>query len=518
MTSIPSLSFKDAAREDFRERLADLRNTTANPPADVVERFTDLEERLRSLSHEDHARLLGSSLAWTSEEYDAARWLRSASDGLGTVGYRVWESLHKSDPSGARSHDMMARALLHLGNAAKWDGVVNVIPPRAFRKFHAMLLAAMAGGFHATPVSVGREEGAVQCSVEALYFRALLLARFASGAFGFKQLEILDQWMWMWTPVLAGTDEPPSGGAFRADLDSNVGLRPGVRHVAGPSRYLAVAPIRMAYAAIVAEFHQGRVVPDKGVASRFGVEEYVAVLELARRGLKGVATSHAGRAERAPRDYEAELLVGLGEIVQRGFAAPAPPIVAPAELTLAALDGEPVARTARAVDHPIESVFERGQRKVHVTNESATGFGIEGEQDNLGHFLVGDLVALRFDDGRALEICKVARRSPTPTPGSTRICVGLSRLSSEAHLVDLTSPEVSRGREATEKLAFIPGSDASGRHDAWLVSEREFASRNTLAAGVGNRRFELRFNRVRDRGPGWVLAGFEVLAAALAAA
>jgi hypothetical protein len=164
----------------------------------------------------------------------------------------------------------------------------------------------------------------------------------------------------------------------------------------------------------------------------------------------------------------------------------------------------------------VEAVYERDRQMVRIVDESESGFGIEGEARDLGQFQVGDLVALRGEEGRPLEICKVARYSPKPD--KSRIFVGLKKISSAAYLVSLSWPAAPHAHAATIKTAFVPGDDASGRHDAWLVSEREYAYRATLESGIGERRYALRFNRVRDRGPGWVLAGFEVLSASKAAA
>jgi hypothetical protein len=62
----------------------------------------------------------------------------------------------------------------------------------------------------------------------------------------------------------------------------------------------------------------------------------------------------------------------------------------------------------------------------------------------------------------------------------------------------------------TEQMLFVPGNDSTGRQDAFLVSDSAPVHGQAFEATVGDQTFSLRLNRVRDRGRGWVLAGFEI--------
>jgi hypothetical protein len=103
-------------------------------------------------------------------------------------------------------------------------------------------------------------------------------------------------------------------------------------------------------------------------------------------------------------------------------------------------------------------------------------------------------------------IGKVVRCVPSKTPG--RVVIGVRKIATSAkHLL------LARDGEPPARLLFVPGSEPSGRYDAFLVSERAFGDGGELKAVLGGAEFRLRFNRARLRGRGWVLAGFEIVEA-----
>ena len=62
-------------------------------------------------------------------------------------------------------------------------------------------------------------------------------------------------------------------------------------------------------------------------------------------------------------------------------------------------------------------------------------------------------------------------------------------------------------------MLWIQGDDASGSRDGYLVSERTYDEGHKYEVRAGGHAYSFRFNRVRERGRGWILGGFEVLAA-----
>jgi hypothetical protein len=69
-------------------------------------------------------------------------------------------------------------------------------------------------------------------------------------------------------------------------------------------------------------------------------------------------------------------------------------------------------------------------------------------------------------------------------------------------------------RELSENtFVFVAGADDSGRHDAFLLPENLQRDNAEFRTRAGNDLYKLRFNRVRNKGRGWVLAGFEIVTA-----
>jgi len=122
---------------------------------------------------------------------------------------------------------------------------------------------------------------------------------------------------------------------------------------------------------------------------------------------------------------------------------------------------------------------------------------------------VGDLVAARLAASEPLALGRVMRSVPASTPG--RVIVGVSRISSAARTVQVTM-STARAPESVSML-FVPGDDISGSHDAYLVGERTFDDAPAMQVRAPDHVYTMRFNRVRERGRGWVLAGFEILGA-----
>lgn len=484
--------------------LAALTAAAIDDPARALSLLVELHREANLAAAALNSRLLRSALQWTDADKADAVAMDAVHHQLAGIACGLARSLSDLGPSGdPRVGLAAALALRSLGDAAKCDAAIGQTMPHDYGAMHFLIRLAITGAFHREPMDLEVEGRPTRCTVEALYFRALLLARFAGGTLNCKQLEILDGWIWMWLPVLKSTAQAPAGAALRADLDSTTGLARGPRGDAGPSLYLPQGPIEDAYRAVVAEFHQGRIVPADRLAATFRIEEHVAVLDLVRRGLRESRSEPVTRAARRPAARMVEMHVGVAEVMARAFSPPAP---VPPAISLATQAGKAVEapRRDREYDVALGEIYDPVRRLVRVVDESDTGLGMEGNKADCGHVCAGDLVAMRLRDGGPLVLGRVARSIPA---GHGKVSVGVHRLTSASRPVDvLPIDEPGHGHA----LLYVPGLEPSGTHDGFLVSDAVFAKGGRIGVAVESLRYTLRFNRVRERGRGWVLAGFEV--------
>ena len=453
--------------------------------------------------------LFATTLAWTDLQAADARWIHDASQRLAAASLQVTEGLRREvGPEDLRTLQATAFALLALGETTKWEIVCGVPAPRDYRSLHGLMRQAIAAGRQRTPLQLESGGRLRACTLEALYFRALLMARFAGGNLSCAQIEILDEWLWMWAPVLQSMTRPPAGAALRVDLDSADGLRRGPREDDGPALYLPQGPIHAAFRSLVAQFHAGRIVPEEGLTASFRIEEHIAVLDLVRRGLKASQREPVARAQRRMVGHAAEVHVGLAEIEQRGFRPAGP---APAVVTLATRHGvaRGVSRIERERETALGEIYDPMRRLVTITDASDSGVGLEGPLAACDAMAMGSLVGLRLAPSAPLIIGRVARKMPAIAPGRT--VVGVRRISSAAKRVTVTALTGPGTRRSC--MLYVPGDDPNGGHDAYLIAERTYDEGRTFEAVAGGSTYSFRFNRVRERGAGWVLAGFEILAA-----
>jgi hypothetical protein len=96
---------------------------------------------------------------------------------------------------------------------------------------------------------------------------------------------------------------------------------------------------------------------------------------------------------------------------------------------------------------------------------------------------------------------------PGTSPG--QVYLGVQVLCTAPQAVKMV--ELAGERELSEEVhIFLPGRDDSGRHDAFLVNDSRHRENAVYRTRVEERSYGLKLDRVRQRGRGWVLAGFEV--------
>lgn len=463
----------------------------------LVHAFMALESRLDAGLMEAKSALLMSGLLTTDEDEALGAWIFQQHSKLARTGQAIArKALDEGSDQVKEAMWIVALSLLHWGEAVKWELMVGRREEREYAMLHDLARMAMREGRlrdRGTFTVEGLERSA---TIEALYLRTLLLDRFTSGNLTRQQIEVLDAWLWEWEASLVSSAEP-HGLCMRADLDRAHGLRYGARGGAGESLYLALAQLEAQRGAIISELHAGHVVPSRGRAAEIRIEAHVALLIQLRHAFSG-DESRAPRRTVQPRQVEAWF--GLAEIT--------------AHLVLGEQQAAEAGAPAKAADTPpregdvYDEVYEKPRRWLTLVNESDTGWLVEANAAGAAPLIVGELVALRSEERGPCHIARVVRRVRDPV--LERVQVGLQLLSDRgvrARPCALRSNE----HDSNDTYIFVPGADASGSRDTFIVPFRLLESRACFHVLRGGRDFALEFNRVRKRGRGWAQAGFEMV-------
>jgi len=491
-TSGPDLS-SDAARAEYeREFTAVFDSIPVTPARVLAQRFARLDARLDAGMTEAKTAMLVPSLLSTAEERALGRWIQRQHAELSRMGCAIVLAM----AADGRVEDepamqALALTLVHMGEAVKWELIAGRSGPHDYAAMHELARLALERGWLRGACMLTIDRLPRSATIGALYFRALLLDRFSSGNLSRQQIEVLDAFLWEWSGALAAAHEP-AGAVMRADLESDHGLRYGARQGAGACLYLSLDALEARRLDVIDAFHAGRVVPEHGRAAQIRLEAHVAVLQQLRR----MFTADESRAPREPVERaEVEAWMGLNEvthILELGHRAG----IAPAEDT---------ATPSRADKY--DEVYDRPRRLLRLVDASETGWLLEAAEADATALVVGELLALRFHPGTPCVLACVVRC--VRQADGDRMRVGVERLSHAALPMRPCPLRTEHGLDGT--YIFVPGEDASGRQDAFVVPYRLLESSERFLVRRNGRDFALGFNRVRRRGRGWALAGYEMV-------
>ena len=504
MKVAPHFQRADARAEFERSRNA-IRAMLADGSAEETARaFLQMESDFDAGVFKMKPELLGSVLCWKPEDRELSAWIYQQHTELAELARRAADVFERRVGfDDARTLRFVALAFLHWGEAAKW--VVGRRERYDYSWMHWLMRMAMGAGRQLDPCEVRLDARTRIASIEALFFRTLLLDRFAGGNLTRQQIEVLDAWLWEWMPALKGVAAWPGEAVFRADLDGKGGLRSGRRIDDGPALYLPIAPLDARRRAIIRQFHRGRIVPSTGIAADFRVEEHVAVLEQLRLVFEAKPD---GEGERVPRRAikgpSIEVWVGLSEIVTRGLKGHA----ASSAATLSTKASDALSDTQRLRAYQFSDEYESSRRFPRLADVSDTGFGIEASEKDAAGIAVGDVLGLRLSDEEPCVLGRVVRRVAGEVEG--QVVIGLRALCNSPQALTLSRTEPQGRPDDDDVFIYVPGGDG-GAQDAFLVPEKFLAEESSRQTAIGDDLFTLKFNRVRRKGRGWALAGFEIL-------
>jgi hypothetical protein len=486
----------EQGRAEFERERRRLEADATFPIDEAAERLLELAHALDAGVSRCKALLVATPLAWDDESDALGAWISRQHQSLGALGARRVESMRRENRNAELLERVAAAAFFHAGEALKWNGA-GARPD--YTSLHDLLLLSMPQERHRVSRACVVDGRRRETTLEALYFRALLLDRFCTGSLPRSQLELLDAWLWEWMAALRGERQAPEGAALRVDLDRHAGLREADPFEPGASLHLALAPLEKLRQHVVDGLHAGRVTPAHGCASELRIEEHVALLDHLERAFhgEGEGTAPAARAGReAHAGLRVELWVGIAEILANGMNVG----VETGRWRVVNLQDPAIEEQARA------RFGEATKRYLWQVDTSATGCGFQALDTDASGIHLGDLVGWRRLPGGPVSVGYVARRQ---RDGAGQVFIGVRLLTQAAQPIRLAS-EIAMDKDDGRARLFVPGADNSGRDDGFLMPEGEYETRIAHVAHTPAGRFRLRFNRIRERGRGWLLAGFEV--------
>jgi hypothetical protein len=504
-----------ADKHSALEQSLDKRNVVESSQA-ISKALHEFEE----FSRADRERFLLSGLAQTAGDQAVCEWIAARYGHLARLAREVipYERMPDAQPD-VRIAYAWALALMLTGHANKWRKVSGLradLPMRG--RLHKLFVSAIAAGVDSCILDVMVDRRSVETTVEALYVRALLLERFASGNLPPRRLEILDSWLLAWMGALWLSREPITDGLSLAVDTRNETL--GLNRYAPGERadfFLGLRPLQRQLARAVRDFHRGVIFPGWGVGLVFRMEEHVAVIEFLEREFAIIESAGMQKSKRfaigrnAQANSQVNAYFGFNDIYARALQR---------QSTLATTNvtqigtvnspGDALSSTASrraALSETGSHVQQRIAQPIHLMDISESGLGLEMSNADAAFVEVDELVAVEIEAGKPCVLGVIARKTSAHHKNVT--IVGVRVLSKVPLRATLEMVNERLARQSVKGI-FIAGKADHGFADSVIVTDVIYKANPTLSAVVASGVFHLRLGRVRQQGPGWKLAAAEV--------
>ncbi len=471
--------------------------------------FLALEADFSALVTPEQARLLSNPLLWDQEDQNLCERIFDWYKKLADAGNELAESCVREMDDDAQSvAQVIAIALLHAGNARKWEQIATQMGGGGYSALHRLYRMAQKLALHRTLLRIQACGQEMEVTIEALYARAMLLKRLCVGSLNRQQLEILDNWLCAWMPVLSVSREPPkTGAALCADLRSDLGFNLTLSANVDAPIYLSLAALQRQLRRAVQGFHRGEIFPGWGFATEFRLEEHIGVIEYLRGEFALIEQGiRAARAERVyANDSVVEIYVGLSDILTRGF--PDLSVWARQTDNRIGLAQKTASGPVRTQSDQFDQIYDPTRRQMRLKDYNESGLGLLASRDDAATISPGDLIAVKLERGQPCVLGEVVRKAPCGSP--TDVLIGISIISHSAQRLALESRNKRDGRNQVIAALFVPGADPFGLSDGFVVSHA--TDQSGLVASVVDKgdKFTFVLNRLRRKGRGWWLSGFD---------
>src|SRR5437773_12231262 len=173
----------ERARNALRAMLAD------GTPDEVFNHYLALDATLDAGVARVKSDLLGSVLCWTAEDRTLSAWIYDQHYEIGDIARRAADLFERRiGADDARTIKLVAHAFHHWGEASKW--VVGRRERYDYGWRHWLMRLDMNTCRKLEPCDVMLDRRKRSATVEALFFRTLILDRFAGGNLTRQQTEV----------------------------------------------------------------------------------------------------------------------------------------------------------------------------------------------------------------------------------------------------------------------------------------------------------------------------------------
>lgn len=445
---------------------------------DRLDALLAVEERFQALLREDGADVLARSAEGTLRDSDVsfAQIIQRlcAESAIGLQRFLRNRDKWTRGPALELLSAVTARAVHAMHGYAKW-GCFLGRPGKSipWKQLHSLYFLAEAQGYAQMPVELQPWNPMYRPTTQALYVRALLLDLLQGSGLTPPQLEIADTWFGAWCiDYRLDLDYRARDHLFCVDLAGDHSLEVVRAGITGDSiRYFRAEGLHMQLQRVRAEMREGRLYAPLGSLARLRPEDHLAVLDVLERFKPSFTAGIDNRqADRDPAS-------GKGARIVPGIGA-----------TLEALaDNGPAA----------------GASGWRIFNRALQSFGLITEETAAERLDPGSLIALHDDERRGWVIGSVVHRTQFGPRGA--MLAGVEVIAEEPCLVGFER----KGQSATQAV-FAPGIDASGRFDALLLRDSDYADGAEATLRLAESEYRIRLGRAAAQGAGWVKTRFFV--------
>jgi cyclic-di-GMP-binding protein len=442
-----------------------------------------------------------------------------------TRGYHACLMDYLSNPAASRIQGSIplvtARAVRGFADLFKWryfrgEGV----EAKLWLKMHNLLLVSEYDHFeHAELKLYDHDVG--KSSVAEEYIQALLLSLMTSGALTPRQIEMVDRWLDNWSRLLRLDNvKPAECDAFQVNTGQGRGLQRVLGGCDQTCRFLCPDPVIKKVEMVRRALKTGTPPVSLGLGEDFRLPEGYELLDIVAGEWSNAGPRERRASPRLAASGRWQVLLGLDAICSQleselADVAGEHPSLNQEELLDIRLYGFVRERTQIAVERqsrPRPSPESELIRQWAARDHSEVGQGFVIRNDESEWAKLGTLVALRAGPQAPWQIGVVRRTAPwdetwrvvgiktvtgpaEPVHIEPEITPGLSYSVYDTYLSDQVKawPALHFRKNDSGFLIADPAAYASGR--AWRLSTRDGVER-------------IRLDAVRDKGEGWVLAGY----------